>query len=176
MKYAGLILLSFSMVAGLNLGCQSDSGSGVVDTVLQDFGLQERPEGYVSNSDRVYARLDEVGKAELQRLNAKHRFGEVKYDNSDPLHGQYYKEVKVYESYYPVEAQPAARTAGGERGSYIGYIDYRYRVYRSVGVTSKTLAASELATQATGDEGRETLRYVFNSGGHWQGGEGELVR
>ena len=77
---------------------------GVGNKVLQDFGIQERPEGYESGAERVLSRMGDVGKAEMNRLNIEKRRGEVRYDGADPLHGKYYKLMKVYERYYPLDA------------------------------------------------------------------------
>lgn len=155
--------------------CVSGCG-GTADKVLQDFGIQERPEGYVSGSDRVMERLNDVGKSELKRLNLKDRRGEVRYDDTDPLYGKYYKVVKVYERFYPLDANASGRTSGKRERGFVGYIEYSYSYYEGPRKSSRAEAAAQLADIPTGEGGRETYRYRFNSGGMWNGGKGELVR
>ena len=41
---------------------------------------------------------------------------------------------------------------------------------------TRTEAQAESATVPNGEEGRETYRYKFNSGGTWDGGKGEIAR
>jgi len=154
-------------------GCVGGGSSGdVMDKVLTDFGIREPGEDYVQPSDKVYARLDTVGKTELDRMNAENRFGEVKFEESEALGGGYYKERKVYENYYPLEASRMSRTSQSERG-YVGYIDYSYRIYQSERVPSRTEAQALSADIPTGDRGRETYRYNFGPAGDWSGAEGE---
>ena len=153
------------------LGCQRGPDQ-VVDKVLTDFGIREPDEGYVSGAQRVFERLDVVGKTELKRLNQQQRHGTIKYQDED-LHGKYYKEVKVYENYYPLDAVPASRA--GERG-FTGYIEYSYRVHQSARKSTRAEAMAESASIPTGEEGRETYRYHFSAGGTWDGQEGEKSR
>lgn len=148
---------------------------GAGDKVLQDFGIKDRPEGYVSGSDQVMARLPEVAKAEMNRMNIANRRGEIKFDNTDALRGRYYKEVKIYEDYHPLDANHTAKTTQQRRGGYVGYIEYTYQMYESPRVSSKVEAEAELATIPTGTRGRETYRYRFNSAGVWDGSSGERV-
>ena len=143
--------------------------------MLQDFGIKERPEGYESGADKVYARLNEVGQSEMKRLNLEQRHGEVKFDDKGDLHGKYYKEVKVYESFHPTDAQPTPRSAAGERG-YNGYVEYSYRIFQSARKPNRAEALAETASVPTDERGRETYRYRFNSSGFWIGGSGETVR
>ncbi len=157
-------------------GCASDSDTTVVEKVLQDFGLQERPEGYVSGSDRVFAKLGSVARTELKRLNAENRHGEIKFDDTGGLVGWYYKEIKIYENYYPLEAMPSGRIDANRTRGFIGYLEYEYRIYQSQRVANRTLAAAEPANVATDVRERETYRYRFSSGGAWSGAKGERVR
>ena len=78
MKY--LTIGGLMMACLLMVSCQTDSGVSVTDKVLSDFGLRERPEGYVTGSDRVFEELDKVGASEMKRLNGLERHGEVKFD------------------------------------------------------------------------------------------------
>lgn len=156
-------------------GCGGGGGGGVVDKVMTDFGMRERPEGYTEPSDRVFDKLDEVGKAELSRMNQRNRHGEIKFQEEQGLGGVFYKEVKVYEDYRPLDAQRLSRTSQRERG-YVGYIDYSYRVYQSERRASRTEAQSLSANIPTGDRGRETYRYRFGAAGEWDGREGERAR
>ena len=155
-------------------GCAGQNGQTPMETVMTDFGLKEKPEGYVSGSDKVYERLNDVGATEMKRMNSEARLGEVKVEE-DGLQVKYYKEVKEYVSYYPLDAQAKSRASDRERG-YVGYLEYRYRILQGPRKPTRTEAQAESATIPTGDEGRETYRYRFNAGGAWDGGKGELTR
>lgn len=168
MRASATILL---FAAAAMAGC-----GGAGNKVLQDFGIKDRPEGYVSGSDRVMARLPDVAKTEMSRMNAAGRRGEVKYDETDALHGKYYKEVKIYEDFHPLDANYTARTSSQSQISYVGYIEYTYQIYESPRVDSQVEAVAQLATIPTGEFGRETYRYRFNSSGVWNGSEGERIR
>lgn len=154
-------------------GCQRGPGE-VMDKVLTDFGVRERPEGYQSESDKVYERLNEVGKVEMKRLNLEQRQGEVKFQE-DGLRGQYYKEVKVYENFYPLDAQSNARSTDGNQ-AFSGYIEFAYRIFQSPKKTSRAEAMAETASIPTDTQGRESYRYGFGPGGVWDGAKGERVR
>jgi len=150
--------------------------AGAGSKVLQDFGIKDRPEGYESGADRVMARLDDVGKSELNRLNLSQRRGELRYDDTDELHGKYYKVAKKYERFYPVDANPTGRTsATGNRG-FVGYVEYSYSYFEGPRKNTRVEAAAQIADIPTGDRGRETYRYRFNTAGVWNGAKGELVR
>ncbi len=153
--------------------CQTEGG--VANKVLSDFGLRERPEGYVSGTDLVYQNLGAVGDAEIKRLNLRERHGEIKFQQ-DGLRGKYYKEVKVYENFYPLDASPANRSGQGSAQSYYGYIEYAYRVYQSKRFSSRSEAETGSATIPTDKEGREVYRYNFTSGGNWDGGKGTRTK
>lgn len=155
-------------------GCQTDGHDSVVDKVMSDFGLRERPEGYESGSDRVFAKLPDVAKTEIRRLNAEARRGQVKFEQ-EGMRGMYYREVKVYEDYYPLDARALPRTAQGERG-YNGLIEYSYRVFQSARKPSRVEAESAPADIPTGDAGRETYRYRFTTTGNWDGARGDRTR
>lgn len=153
--------------------CQTD-GVSVTEKVLADFGLRERPEGYVSGSDRVFEQMDQVGAAELKRLNTQGRHGEIKYEE-EGRRGSYYKEVKVYESFVPVDV--SGSTGGGTRDrGFTGVIEYRYKIFRSERKPTRTEAAAESATIETGQEGKEAYRYYFSTSGLWDGAPGERTR
>ena len=165
-KHIALTLLCLTLA-----GCARSPGE-VTDKVLQDFGLRARPEGYVSGADRVFERLSNVGKGEMKRMNIEGRHGKVMFEADGGLRGQYYKEVKIYENYYPLDARSAPRTSAGERG-YIGFIEYSYRMYQSARKSNRTEAAAERASIPVDERGRESYRYKFNAGGYWNGGDGE---
>lgn len=168
--------LALAALMAFAAGCgSSGGGSGVADKVLTDFGLREKPDGYVEPSDKVYDRLDTVGKQEMSRMNAESRHGVVKFEQSGTLGGAYYKEVKLYEDYRPIDAQRMSRNSQSERG-YVGFIDYTYRIFQSERRPNKTEVDALSATIPTGDEGRETLRYTFGPAGEWNGYPGEPVR
>lgn len=155
-------------------GCAGQNGQTPIDTVMTDFGLKDKPEGYVSGSDKVYGRLNEIGETEIKRMNQAGRLGEVKVEE-EGLRVSYYKEVKEYESYYPLDAAATSRAAERERG-YVGYLEYRYRILQGPRKPTRTEAQAESAIVPSGEEGRETYRYRFNSSGAWDGGKGELTR
>ena len=165
MKWMLLVCVSLMLVA-----CQTDSGS-VTEKVLADFGLAERPEGYESGADRVFEQMDSVGATEIKRLNAVERHGEILFEG-EGVRGKYYKQVKVYESYYPLDVQ--AVTGGGtrERG-FTGLIEYRYRMFKGAPKSTQAEAAAEPANIETNEEGKEIYRYNFSTGGVWNGGNGE---
>ncbi len=154
-------------------GCQRGPDQ-VFDKVLTDFGIRDQPEGHVSGADKVFQGLDTVGKTELKRLNQQSRHGEVKFQQ-DGLRGMYYNEVKVYENYYPLDAQPVTRASEGTRG-FNGYIEYSYRIYETARKSTRAEAMAEAANLPTEREGRERYRYGFTSAGTWNGGKGEKVR
>jgi hypothetical protein len=164
--------VSVLSLAAILAACTSGGGS----KVLQDFGIQDRPDDYVSGSDKVLARLPEVGKAELPRLNAAERAGEIKYEKMDSLRGAYYKRVKVYDDYRPVDANYTSRKSGRESVSYVGYVEYTYEFFESPRRESRIEAQAEIATIPTGKGGSELYRYHFGSGGTWDGGKGEPIK
>lgn len=165
-----LVVLAALCIAG----CQGQGGQGVVDTVMSDFGLKEKPEGYVSGSDKVIERLNEIGEVEMKRMNQAERLGEVMVEEQG-LQVSYYKQVKEYTSYYPLDASATSRASDRDRG-YVGYLEYRYRLLQSPRKPTRTEAQAESATTPTGEEGRETYRYRFTSTGTWDGGKGERTR
>ena len=167
-------MLTVFLVGVLLAACQSTPDE-VVDKVLQDFGLRERPEGYVSGADRVLERLSNVGAAEMKRMNLDGQHGDVKFYQENEFRGKYYKEVKVYESFFPTDAKPISRSVDANRG-YHGYIQYEYRIFQSPRKDSRTEAAAETASIPTDETGRETYRYTFSGNGEWNGGKGQRAR
>ncbi len=163
-----------SLLCLLVASCASDSGS-VVEKVKYDFGIGEKPEGYESGTDKVMSRLDGVGKAEMKRMNLEGRHGDVKFQEEGSYSGKYYKEVKVYENYRPLDARAVSRTSHGERG-YVGYVQYDYQVYQSPRVTNRVEAEASSANIRTDIAGRETYRYSFSPSGSWDGAPGEQTR
>lgn len=160
---------------GLLAGCQHSPGE-VTNKVLQDFGLKARPEGYVSTTDRVREKLTAVGQTEMKRMNAEERNGEVKFQEQG-AGGQYYKEVKIYEKAYPLDARSMSGTGPRNEGPvYSGYVEYSYQVYQSARKSTRVQAEAESATIPTGITGRETYRYNFDGTGNWDGGKGEKSR
>jgi len=153
--------------------CQTDSGD-VVDKVLADFGLRDRPEGYESGSDRVYQRMETVGAAEMKRMNTAGRHGEIKFVE-DGRRGQYHKEVKVYESFVPVDVSGSTGGGARERG-FSGTIEYRYRILCGEAKPTQAEAAALDANISSEETGRETYRYSFSSNGIWDGAPGEPAR
>ncbi len=154
------------------------TGCGTMgDTVLQDFGIKERPEGYTSGSDSVMKNMQSVGKTELRRLNLAERRGEIKYETSDlDGTGVYYKDRKVYTNFTVLDAQPASRTAQGKTGGFVGYIQYRYEHMEGPRKSNRVEADATVANIPSGKQGTETYRYRFNTGGVWSGSKGELTK
>jgi len=167
-------MLSAFLVGVLLAACQTTPDE-VVGKVLQDFGLRDRPEGYVSGSDRVLERLGDVAAAEMQRMNLDGQHGDVKFHQENEFRGKYYKEVKVYEGFFPTDAKPISRSVDDTR-SYHGYIQYEYRIFQGPRKDSRTEAAAETATIPTDQTGRETYRYTFTGSGEWNGGKGQRAR
>jgi hypothetical protein len=165
------VVLGLCVIA---VACARTPGE-VADKVLYDFGIGEKPEGHVSGAEKVMVQLENVGKAEMKRMNLKQRHGEVKFQQETGLTGKYYRELKKYEDAYPVDARPVTRSSQGERG-FVGYIDYRYRVYQSKRVATRVEAEAASADISTDVTGRETYRYNFSYGGTWDGAEGQSVR
>jgi hypothetical protein len=166
------------LAAGVILSaCSSGREGGVLNNVMTDFGLKAKPEGYESESDKVMQRLNNVGPAELKRLNMAEQKGQVKFQKIGELKGKYYKEVKVYESFFPTDAQTVTRAGApdSDRG-FNGYIAYSYRLYQSMRKDSSSEAEGETASIATDITGRETYRYGFGPSGEWTGGKGEKVK
>ena len=163
---------SFVLLIPMMAGC----GGNVSSTVLQDFGLQERPEGYVSGSDQVMSSLRSIGVTELARLNIEHRHGEVKYDSSQDLRGRFYKELRVYTKAYPLDANATGSSADRKKRGYVGYIEYAYQLKESPRFSNRTEAAAAAAEIPGGKGGRERYRYRFSAAGVWTGAKGELDR
>lgn len=157
--------------------CSTGREGGVVDNVMMDFGLRAKPEGYQSESDQVMQRLNSVGPAELKRLNAAEQKGQIKFQQMGDLKGKYYKEVKVYESFFPTDAQSVTRAGSAEsdRG-FTGFVAYGYRIYQSPRKNSSAEAEGETASIATEVTGRDTFRYSFGASGEWNGSKGEKVK
>ncbi|HOV33664.1 MAG TPA: hypothetical protein PLX23_09910 [Candidatus Hydrogenedens sp.] len=171
MKYISWFMLGVMIVL---CSCQSGPEGGVVNKVLSDFGLREKPEGYMSETDKVFQRLGEIGATELQRLNLENRHGEVKFEQKG-ARGEYYKEVKVYTQYYPMDAKPVSHS--GESGqSYTATIAYTYRIYRSAPKATRVEAQEATADIPMETEGREIYRYSLGPGGVWDGQKGQKVK
>ena len=167
------VVLCAVLCAGF-CSCQR-TPSEVAGKVMVDFGLKAKPEGYVSGSDKVFERLNAVGETELKRLNLAEQKGAVKFQKESELKGKYYKEVKVYESWYPIDVQPMSGSQEGQRG-FLGYVEYAYRVYQSERTSVPAEASAKTADIPTDTTARETYRYTFGVGGEWNGGKGEKVR
>ncbi len=153
----------------------AQSPSDVVEKVKYDFGIGEKPEGYVSGAEKIMANLDKVGAVELKRLNGESRHGEVKFQEEEGLSGKFYKEAKVYESFYPLDARAVTSASEGNPG-YLGYIDYSYRICQSERFNTRPEAEAASTDIRTDVQGRETYRYRFSSGGVWDGQKGERSR
>ena len=145
-----------------------------MDKVLTDFGIREPGQDYVAPSDRVFERLGSVGNQEMRRLNTEGRQGVVHFQEETPLTGKYYREVKVYENFTPLDAQRVSRGRG--QAEYICHISYNYTIYQSDRFGSRTEAMAAPADIRTGETGTEVYRYNVGPTGVWQGRRGELTR
>ena len=153
----------------------SSAPDGVMNKVLVDFGLRAQPEGHTSGTDRVFERLDAVGQAEMKRMNLAEQHGSIKFQRQNELRGKFYREVKVYESFYPTDARPVSRTAGRDGGHH-GYIEFAYRLHQSARKNTRAEAAAETASIPTDETGREMFRYTFGSSGNWDGSKGARAK
>ncbi|HPO13198.1 MAG TPA: hypothetical protein PLI09_07115 [Candidatus Hydrogenedentes bacterium] len=169
MKKPWIILVCIVLVS-----CQR-SPSEVVNKVLTDFGIRKPPPGQVSESDKIFKQLDPIGAAEQKRLNLDQGQGVVKYQ-SEGLRGMYYKEKKVYESYYPLEASAIGKGSDVIPSGYYGYIEFSYRLYQSGRVSTRTEAMAKVADIPTDTMGREVYRYTLGTGGEWDGGKGQKMK
>mgnify|MGYP001157748076 CR=1 FL=1 len=152
--------------------CQTPEEGSVVNKVLSDFGLREKPEGYVSGADKAFPTLNTIAPDEMARLNLEERQGTIEFQEESSLKGKFYKRVKVYEDYYPLEVTHA----GGQDRGFTGYIDYKYRIYESERKDTRVEAANEVATIPTDETGRETYRYSLSHSGDWNGEKGERTK
>lgn len=153
--------------------CQSGPG-GVADKVLTDFGLRDQPEGYISRTDQAFEQLETVGTTEMKRMNHTGRHGVIKFEG-EGRRGNYYKEVKVYYAYQPLDAKVVSDGGSRNRG-FTGTIQYRYRIYESERRPTQAEASALSADRETSQEGREVFRYNFSSGGVWDGAAGEKTK
>jgi hypothetical protein len=172
-KRAAAMLMMLGVVA-LIAGCASGPGD-VMEKVAYDFGMGEKPEGYVTGTDLVMANLRKIGDNEISRLNLEGRHGDVKFQDMGGLQGKYYKQVRRYEDAYPLDARALSKTTDGGRG-YAGFIQYTYAVYESERFASRTEAANAPASIRTAESGRETRKYNFSGGGVWDGRPGEISK
>ena len=154
--------------------CQTPEG-GVMNKVLTDFGIRQAPEGQVSESDKIFQNLGAVGPTEMKRMNTEMQKGQVKFQQESELKGKYYKEVKVYQSFYPVEVKSVSRAGENESG-FDAYIEYAYCMYQSMRRATAVEAEAEAADIATSTTGRDRYRYHFRAGGEWDGAKGEKVK
>jgi len=158
----------FLILIGIT-GCGS-----VGNTVLQDFGIQERSEDYESGADRVVKAMDNLGKTELMRLNQTQRRGEIKFQKEE-LTTLYYKTLKKYKRSYPLEANPKSRNSQTKSQGFIGYIEYNYEIFESARFVNRVEAQAAPAEIPSGERGREVYSYDFTSSGVWNGGKGTRV-
>lgn len=146
--------------------------SGVGSTVLQDFGIQERSEDYVSGRDKTLETMRTVGAVEMKRLNTAGRQGELIYDDSEALRGKYYKRVKRYLRAHPLDAQAVGRQGNRNETGFNGTMAYSWEYYEGPRASNRTEAEAADAEIPTGVTGRELFRYRFSSGGIWDGAKG----
>ncbi len=164
------------MVVALIAGCATgDDNVSVTEKVKYDFGIGEKPEGYVTATDKIMDRLDGVGKTEMKRMNSSSRHGEILFQEDDELKGMFYKETKRFESYLVLDARSVTRSSQQGRG-YVGFVEYTYQVYQGERRSTRAEAAAQPANIRTEQRGREVLRYNFGPSGTWDGSEGETAR
>jgi hypothetical protein len=154
-------------------GCAGDGG--VADKVLTDWGVRSPDEDYVQGSDTVMARMRSVAETEMRRMNAVQRRGEVKFQEHSGVGGAFYREVKVYEQHYLIDARRISRSSRA-RGGYTGYIDYAYRMHQSERKGTRVEAAEAEANVPTDITGRDRFSYSFGTSGTWDGAPGQKVR
>jgi len=164
-----------SLLIILTVGCATDDNISVAEKIKYDFGIGEKPEGYVTASDNVLDRLEEVGKTEMKRMNSGSRHGEINFQELDELRGMFYKETKRYESYLVLDARSVTRSSQKGRG-YVGFVEYTYQIYQGERRNTRVEAAAQPANIRTDQRGRETLRYNFGPSGTWDGSPGESAR
>jgi len=164
------ILLAILLLAP---ACTTPEG-GVAKKVLTDFGLKERPEEYVSRSDAIRQKLGDVGNVEIKRLNRVSQNGTPELEESN-FAVRYYRAVKVYEQFYPMDVRAIPKSARGAKG-FNANIEYRYRIYESTRKKSRAEARTSLANIATDTQGLESYRYHFSQGGTWDGAKGNKSR
>jgi hypothetical protein len=151
------------------------TGCGSVgDTVLQDFGIQERPEDYQSGSDTVIKAMENVGATELRRLNLSQRRGTVTFQKKE-LSTLYYKTMKKYTRSYPLDANAKSRNSQSKSKGFVGYIEYSYEIYESARFINRVDAQAAPAEIPAGERGREVYSYNFTTSGSWNGQAGKLV-
>ena len=164
-------LMLFSVFVVL-AGCSSNVGQ----TVMQDFGLQDRPDDYVSGEQRVMQNMRAVGVQEMKRLNTLNRRGEIIYEEGDNFQGKYFKQVKVYERAYAVDASPEGRRSNRTVTGFTGTIEYAYQYYEGRREANRTNAEAADAVIPTGRTGRDRFRYHFSTSGNWDGNAGDSLR
>lgn len=164
------ILLAILLLAP---ACTTPQG-GVANKVLSDFGLKERPEGYISKTEAIRQNLGNVGNVEIKRLNREAQNGTIEIEEVG-FTVRYYRTVKVYEQYYPMDVRAVSKSSRGVQG-FNATIEYRYRIYQSTRVSSRAEARTTLANIPTDTQGRETYRYHFSQGGTWDGAKGDKTR
>lgn len=167
------VVLAALVCIGL-ASCQTPEG-GVVNKVLTDFGVRKAPEGQPSATDEIFQRLGAVGATEMKRMNSELLKGQVKFQQESDVKGKYYKEIKVYQSFYPVEVKNVSRAGESESG-YDGYIEYAYCMQQSMRRATAVEAEAESADIPTSTTGRDQYRYHFRAGGEWDGAKGEKVK
>lgn len=167
-------LMAIALMGFFFCSCQTGPGE-VMDNIMVDFGLRPKPEGYVSGADKVFEKMNAVGATEMKRLNLAEQHGQVKFQKEGDFRGKYYKEVKVYEAFYPSDVKPISRSSNEDSG-YNGFIEYAYRIYQSSRADSSADAAARTADIPTDEVGRDTYRYTFGSSGEWNGAKGEKTK
>ena len=164
-------------------GCQR--AQRAFNQVLIDFRLRPAEETGKPDADvDVFARLTDIGKRELQRLNAEPDNAEVKFEKipDSPLElGQFRKTLRVYEEAFPLDVErkrvgQVQQAQKIRKRGYRGRIEYRYRVYRGEAFPTKVEARDSAADEKTDEVGREIHIYDFDENGVWDGERGRFER
>jgi hypothetical protein len=164
-------------------GCQR--AQRAFNQVLTDFRLRPAEETGKPDADvDVFARLTDIGKRELQRLNADPDNAEVKFERipDSPLElGQFRKKLRVYEEAFPLDVErkrvgqvQQAQTI--RKRGYRGRVEYRYRVHRGKAFPTRVEARDSVADEKTDEVGREIYIYDFDENGVWDGERGRFER
>lgn len=160
-------ILALTLLAGC--------AGNVSNTVLQDFGLQERSADYQSGEDLTLKNMRTVGAIELKRLNTEQQRGETHYVKNGDLNGKFHKEVKRYTKSYPLNARANTRSGNRKMSGFNGTIEYAYEFYEGPRFSNRTKAEASDATVPSGRKGREAYRYTFSASGTWDGAKGKSM-
>lgn len=166
-------------------GCRSTIG--VIDGVLGSLGFEKSGKHQSADIEQIIRdALPDIGRREIMRLNNAQNADRIVFTRipNDPVgRGTYYRERRIYEKWYAgtISSGRRARTASNTTGSrsrpesYTAVIEYRYRVYRTPEMSSRTEAATEKPVIAGKESLFERYKYSFDKHGQWNGNAGRLT-